>query len=143
MATSRAASIKRTTFYPSSGARDGNHGSRTAHNSTGVATKPALSLYLAKATVFERWPSTYPQPRPYLPRRPRVLRGYGMNFYDSTKKEGWSPVGYVPSPFGFYHSPGEPAKVLQHVEVPKLASHLEEMNLIKAMVESATAATSG
>lgn len=70
-----------------------------------------------------------------------VLRGYGMNFYDATAKEGWSPVGYVPSPFGFYPLPGKPADVLQHVEVPELASHMEEMGMIKSMVESATAAT--
>ncbi len=70
-----------------------------------------------------------------------VLRGYGMNFYDATAKEGWSPVGYVPSPFGFYPLPGKPADVLQHVEVPELASHMTEMEMIKGMVESATAAT--
>ncbi len=70
-----------------------------------------------------------------------LLRGYGMNFYDATAKEGWSPVGYTPSPFGFYPLPGEPAKVLQHVEVPELASHLTEMEMITRMVETATAAT--
>ncbi|HEY0140403.1 MAG TPA: hypothetical protein VGF48_05870 [Thermoanaerobaculia bacterium] len=71
-----------------------------------------------------------------------VLRGYGMNFYDATKKEGWSPIGYVPAPFGFYPLPGSPKEVLQHVEVPELKSHLEEINLMRQMVETATAATS-
>lgn len=70
-----------------------------------------------------------------------ILRGYGMNFYDATAKEGWSPVGYSPAPFGFYGLPGDPNKVLHHIEVPELASHLEEMTMIQQMVESATAAT--
>jgi hypothetical protein len=69
-----------------------------------------------------------------------VLRGYGMNFYDSTAKDGWSPVGYVPSPWGFYPVPGDPNKVLKHVEVPELKGHMEEMKLITQMVEAATAA---
>jgi len=46
-----------------------------------------------------------------------------MNFYDATAKEGWSPVGYTP------------------VEVPELASHMTEMQMITQMVETATAAT--
>ena len=71
-----------------------------------------------------------------------VLRGYGMNFFDATAKEGWSPVGYAPAPWGFYGLPGKPADVLQHVEVPELKSHLEEINLMRQMVETATAATS-
>jgi hypothetical protein len=70
-----------------------------------------------------------------------VLRGYGMHFYDATKKEGWSPVGYVPAPFGFYGLPGKPDDVLKTVQIPELASHLEEMNFMKSMVETATAAT--
>lgn len=39
-----------------------------------------------------------------------VLRGYGMNFYDATAKEGWSPVGYTPSPFGFSPLPVSPPR---------------------------------
>jgi hypothetical protein len=35
-----------------------------------------------------------------------VLRGYGMNFYDATAKEGWSPVGYVPLSFRLLPLPG-------------------------------------
>src|SRR5262249_2287654 len=69
-----------------------------------------------------------------------VLRGYGMNFYDASKKEGWSPVGYVPSPFAVCPLPGKPSEVLQHVEAPELASHLNEMQMVTRMVESATAA---
>lgn len=68
-----------------------------------------------------------------------ILRGYGMNFYDASVKEGWSPVGYVPSPWGFYGLPGKPAEVLQHVEIPELSSHMEEMAMMKNMVQTATA----
>jgi DNA-binding cell septation regulator SpoVG len=70
-----------------------------------------------------------------------LLRGYGMNFYDATAKEGWTPVGYDPSPFGFYPLPGKPADVLSHIEVPELPERLNEMNFIKTMVQSATAST--
>jgi hypothetical protein len=70
-----------------------------------------------------------------------VLRGYGMNFYDSTAKEGWSPIGYVPAPWGFYPIPGNPNEVLKHIEVPELKSHQTEMEMIVRMVETATAAT--
>jgi hypothetical protein len=68
-----------------------------------------------------------------------ILRGYGMNFYDATKQEGWSPAGYTPSPFGFYGLPGKPDDILQHIEIPELASHMEEMGMVKQMVEGATA----
>src|ERR1043165_6312175 len=72
-----------------------------------------------------------------------IMRGYGMNFYNAKVpgQEQWSPVGYVPAPFGFYPLPGKPADVLQHVEVPELKSHLEEMRMVQEMVESATAAS--
>lgn len=69
-----------------------------------------------------------------------VLRGYGMNFYDATKRESWSPVGYVPSPWGFYGVPGNPNEILKHVEVPELKGHMDEMAMITKMVETATAA---
>lgn len=70
-----------------------------------------------------------------------VLRGYGMNFYDASVKEDWTPAGFAPTPWGFYPLPGKPAEMLQHVEVPEIPGRMEEMNMIKAMVETATAAT--
>jgi hypothetical protein len=70
-----------------------------------------------------------------------VLRGYGMNFYNSQAQEGWTPAGYTPSPWGFYGVPGNPKDILMHVEVPEIPGRMEEMNMIKAMVETATAAT--
>jgi hypothetical protein len=68
-----------------------------------------------------------------------MLRGYGMNFYDATKKPEWTPQGYIPSPWGFYPLPGNPQEVLQHIEIPELASHMEEMAMMKNMVQTATA----
>lgn len=70
-----------------------------------------------------------------------LLRGFGMNFYDASAKEGWTPVGYDPTPFGFYPLPGKPADVLQHVDVPQLPERLNEMAFIKEMVQNATAST--
>ena len=49
-----------------------------------------------------------------------TLANYGMNFYDSTaNREGWTPVGYDPAPFGFYPLPGPPKDVLQTVTIPR------------------------
>lgn len=70
-----------------------------------------------------------------------LMRGFGMNFYNAKVPgaEGWTPQGYVPSPWGFYPLPGKPAEVLQHIEIPELASHMEEMAMIKKMVQTASA----
>ena len=54
-----------------------------------------------------------------------TLANFGMYFYDSTAKEGWTPVGYDPSPFGFYPLPGKPADVLQPVEIDEMEPSLE------------------
>ena len=70
-----------------------------------------------------------------------MLRGFGMNFYDATAKDGWTPQGYDPTPFGFYPLPGKPSDVLQHVDVPQLPERLNEMAFLKEMVQSATAST--
>jgi hypothetical protein len=72
-----------------------------------------------------------------------ILRGYGMHFYDATVPghEGWSPVGYTPSPFGFYGLPGPPDKILQTIQIPELTSHMDEMQMMRTMVGTATAAT--
>lgn len=72
-----------------------------------------------------------------------VLRGYGMNFYNSALpgQEGWSPLGYVPAPWGFYPVPGDPNTVIKHIDIPQSDSRMSEMDLITKMVESATAAS--
>jgi hypothetical protein len=71
----------------------------------------------------------------------RTMRNFGMQFYDSTVGEGWTPQGYTPGPFAFFPLPGKPADMLQRVEVPELSESLDEMQYLVQMTESATAAT--
>ncbi len=71
----------------------------------------------------------------------RVMRTYGMQFYDNTKTEGWSPSGFEPRPFGWYGVPGNPKEILQKVDIPDMSESIDEMDYVKALVESATAAT--
>lgn len=72
----------------------------------------------------------------------RSLRNMGMNFYDATIKEGWTPQSFDPVPFGWYPLPGKPSEVFQKVEIPDLSESLDEIGFVKGLVESATAATS-
>lgn len=71
----------------------------------------------------------------------RTLRNFGMNFYDATAKEGWSPQTLEPRPFGWYPLPGKPSEVFQAVQIPDLSESLDEMDYIKHLIESASAAT--
>lgn len=71
----------------------------------------------------------------------RVLRNYGMQYYDSTKGENWSPASFEPRPFGWYPLPGNPKEVLQKVDIPDMSESLDEMEYVRNLVESATAAT--
>lgn len=71
----------------------------------------------------------------------RTLRNYGMNFYDATAKEGWAPQSFEPMPGGWYPLPGKPNEVLQRVEIPDLSESIDEINFVKGLIESATAAT--
>ena len=67
------------------------------------------------------------------------LANYGMNFYDSTAKEGWTPVGYDPQPFGFYPLPGKPKEVLQNVQIDKMSEVFGEMGWIDSVIQGVTA----
>jgi hypothetical protein len=60
-----------------------------------------------------------------------TLANYGMHFYDSTLKEGWTPIGYDPAPFGFYPLPGKPSDVLQSVTVPEMGEVFNELDFIE------------
>jgi hypothetical protein len=71
----------------------------------------------------------------------RTLRNFGMNFYDATAKEGWSPQTLEPMPFGWYGLPGKPSDVFQAVQIPDLSESLDEMDYVKNLIESASAAT--
>jgi len=69
------------------------------------------------------------------------LANYGMQFYDSTAKEGWVPVGYDPAPFGFYPLPGPPKDVLQTVTIAPMADVFNEMDWIDGEIQGVTGAT--
>ena len=71
----------------------------------------------------------------------RTMRNFGMNYYDSTGNENWSPQTFEPRPFGWYPFPGNPNDKIKRVDIPELSESLDEMGFIKSLVESATAAT--
>src|SRR5205807_2211983 len=70
-----------------------------------------------------------------------TLANFGMYFYDASVKEGWTPVGYDPAPFGFYAMPGDPNKILKPVTVPEMADVFEEMNWINQEIQGVSGAT--
>jgi hypothetical protein len=63
-----------------------------------------------------------------------TLVNYGMQFYDTTMKEGWTPIGYDPSPFGFYGFPGDPNKGMKSVVIPEMEDVFNELNFIEDMI---------
>ncbi len=71
----------------------------------------------------------------------RILRNFGMNFYDATANENWVPQSLEPMPFGWYPLPGKPSEVYQKVDIPDMSESLDEMEYVQKIVESATAAT--
>lgn len=71
----------------------------------------------------------------------RILRNFGMNFYDSSANENWVPQSLEPVPFGWYPLPGKPKDVYQRVDIPDMSDSLDEMAYVQKIVESATAAT--
>jgi hypothetical protein len=70
-----------------------------------------------------------------------TLVNYGMQFYDSTAKEGWTPVGYDPAPFGFYPLPGDPNKILKTVEIAEMEDVFNELNFIDEEIQGVSGAT--
>lgn len=70
-----------------------------------------------------------------------TLVNYGMNFYDATAKEGWTPIGYDPTPFGFYPLPGKPKDVLQAVQIPEMEDVFNELNFIDGEIQGVSGAT--
>ena len=71
----------------------------------------------------------------------RTLRNFGMNFFNSKAEDGFNPGTYQPRPFGWYGVPGNPAELIQRVEIPDLSESLDEMTYITTMAEKATGAT--
>jgi hypothetical protein len=75
----------------------------------------------------------------------RILRNYGMNFYDSTM-ENFNPQTFEPIPGGYYPIPVPDGKklddVFKKVDIPDLSESLDEMEYVKRIVETAVAAGS-
>jgi len=70
-----------------------------------------------------------------------TLANFGMYFYDSTAKEGWTPTGYDPAPFGFYPLPGQPKEVLQPVTIAPMPDIYNELNFIDEEIQGVSGAT--
>jgi hypothetical protein len=71
----------------------------------------------------------------------RVLKNFGMHFYDSTASDKWIPQTYEPVPWGWYPTAGDPNKTTKQVEIADLSDSLDEMNFVVGIVERATAST--
>lgn len=71
----------------------------------------------------------------------RTLRNFGMNYYNSTEAENWSPQTFTPIPGGWYPLPFNPNEQLKRIDIPDLSESLDEMNFIIEMVQRASAAT--
>lgn len=71
----------------------------------------------------------------------RIMRNFGMNFYDATANQNWVPQTMDPVPGGWYPLPGKPGEVYQKVDIPDLSDSLDEMQYVQSIIESATAAT--
>lgn len=69
----------------------------------------------------------------------RTLRNFGMNFYDATASEGFTPEGYEPRPGGWYPLPGKPQDVYQNVQVENLGSVVDDISFLVGLAEKASA----
>ena len=71
----------------------------------------------------------------------RTLRNFGMNYYDGTASENFVPQSFIPEPWGWYPTPGDPNKITKRVDIPDLSDSLDEILFIIGRAESASAAT--
>lgn len=70
----------------------------------------------------------------------RALRNYGMFFYD-TKNGQFTPRGFEAKPFGMYGVPGNPAEVMQQMQIQPLADTQNTMEYLKNLIQSSVAQT--
>lgn len=70
----------------------------------------------------------------------RTLRSFGMNYYNSTESS-FIPQTFVPEPWGWYPSPGNPNEIIKHVEIPDLSNSKDDIAFVMAIAEKAAAAT--
>lgn len=76
----------------------------------------------------------------------RTLQNFGMNYFNSSlMDEGFLPQTFEPVPWGWYPIPvGDSGKIgdaIMRVDVPDLASTIEEINFIMQIAQQASAAT--
>lgn len=76
----------------------------------------------------------------------RTLQNFGMNYYNSSlTDEGFMPQTFEPIAWGWYPIPvGESGKIgdqIMRVDVPDLASTIDEINFIMQIAQQASAAT--
>jgi hypothetical protein len=71
----------------------------------------------------------------------RTLRSYGMYFYDSAMEtdKKFVPQTFSPQPGGLYPMPGDPNKVLKHIEIPDLSDSLADIQYVTAFAEKSAA----
>lgn len=70
----------------------------------------------------------------------RALRNYGMFFFD-TKNGQFTPRGFEAKPFGMYGVPGNPAEVMQQMQIQPLADTQNTMEYLKNLIQSSVAQT--
>lgn len=61
----------------------------------------------------------------------QILRGFGMTFYNATEDPDWDPTAYQPHPFGFYPVPGNPADLIQRVNIADIPMDTNTMNYLE------------
>jgi hypothetical protein len=75
----------------------------------------------------------------------RMLRNFGMHYYDSSiKADGFVPGTFNPLPWGWYPVPTggkNLSEVFQKIDIPDLSESLDEINYVATMTEKATGAT--
>jgi len=71
-----------------------------------------------------------------------IIRGFGMNFYDSTASDTFDPQSFTPQPFGFYPLPGKPNDILKRVDVADVPFDTDLMNYLNTLADGATATSS-
>ncbi len=69
----------------------------------------------------------------------RTLRNFGMNFYDSTASENFTPQGYDPQPGAWYPLPGKPSDVYQRVDIGDIGSVIDDIKFMVSLAEKASA----
>lgn len=72
-----------------------------------------------------------------------VLRGLGMQFFDSTAGDGsFDPTTYTAMPFGFYGVPGDPNKIIKRMDIADVTTDQTLMDWLRDLGQRATSVSS-